>query len=55
MISSLKIKIPKKPGFGRKKSFEDMVTTLGPTAQATLLLLLLLQKLKQFAFVFREE
>jgi len=25
----------KKPGFGREKSFEDVVT-LGPTAQATL-------------------
>ncbi len=29
-------KIPKKPGFGRKKKSVEDVVTLGPTAQATL-------------------
>jgi hypothetical protein len=38
-FTSLKIQInSKKPGFGRKKSVEDVVT-LGPTAQATLIIL----------------
>jgi len=38
-------KFPKNQALEGKKSVEDMVTTLGPMAQATLLLLLL-QKLK---------